>query len=346
MIFEIYVSHKDVYCYASNISALMVGQYLFTLVIEKDGNTYTLKHERYDLIKETKETINQASITTEDKLTVDVMKYILPREFSAPITWQSDEKRDELIKDLDVVLIYRNDTKGNNETFGFDVRKGMDLSSVLFERNGLGKKQEWIDVGGRSKWRKYPYPAVKFLVEEAQKELAINTEVILICPFQTIPLLRTSDGKYKHGKKISSDALTTLEYTRKTMESSANCKYRFIRHEVYTDQLDYLVSLPFLDKISTVHIFNDTDCRSIQYIEQYVEGSNFKHRKYDLTESFKTEIVKKVGTLKGCNKAIAELNPWLRYKFIVHKGIKNMAYYINPANQHGKINHLDAKNIL
>jgi hypothetical protein len=62
-----------------------------------------------------------------------------------------------------------------------------------------------------------------------------------------------------------------------------------------------------------VHIFNDTDCRSIQFVEQYVSGSQFKHRKYDLLDSFKTETVKKVGTLKGLNKIIAELNPWLRY---------------------------------
>lgn len=150
----------------------------------------------------------------------------------------------------------------------------------------------------------------------------------------------------KHGNKISSEALTTLEYTRKAMEDASNCKYRFVKHEIYTDQLDYNISLPFLDKISTVHIFNDTDCRSIQYIEQYVESSQFKHRKYDLTESFKTEIVKKVATLKGVNKCISEMQPWLRYKFIVHKGIKNMAYYINPANEHGKVNHLDATKVL
>ena len=53
LIFEINVSHKDVYCFASNIPALLVGQYLFTLVIEKDGNNYALKHMRYDLLKET-----------------------------------------------------------------------------------------------------------------------------------------------------------------------------------------------------------------------------------------------------------------------------------------------------
>lgn len=53
-----------------------------------------------------------------------------------------------------------------------------------------------------------------------------------------------------------------------------------------------------------------------------------------------------MGTLKGLNKIIAELNPWLRYQFVVHKGITNMVYYQNCANQHGKINVAAAKNIL
>ena len=52
------------------------------------------------------------------------------------------------------------------------------------------------------------------------------------------------------------------------MEQSANLKYRAIKSGIYTDDHAYILSLPFLDKISTVHIFNDFDCRSIQYIEQ------------------------------------------------------------------------------
>lgn len=93
-------------------------------------------------------------------------------------------------------------------------------------------------------------------------------------------------------------------------------------------------------------IFNDLDCRSIQYFEQEVKGSEFKYTKYDISDSFKTEIVKKVGTLKGVNKLISELNPWLRYQFIVNKGITNMVYYTNPANEHGKVNVATASNIL
>lgn len=104
-----------------------------------------------------------------------------------------------------------------------------------------------------------------------------------------------------------------LDNWRKVMEQSACLKYRAIKSEIYTDDHAYILSLPFLDKISTVHIYNDFDCRSIQYIEQRVAGSQFQHVKYDLLESFKTEIVKKVGTLSGINKAIMELNPWLRY---------------------------------
>ena len=65
-----------------------------------------------------------------------------------------------------------------------------------------------------------------------------------------------------------------------------------------------------------------------------------------MLESFKTDIVKKVATLTGINKAIVELNPWLRYQFLVHKGIQNMVYYVNPANEHGKVNLLTASNTL
>lgn len=65
-----------------------------------------------------------------------------------------------------------------------------------------------------------------------------------------------------------------------------------------------------------------------------------------MNDSFKTNIVKKVATLTGINKLIAELNPWLRYQFIVHRSIKNIVYYVNPANEHGKVNISVAKNIL
>jgi hypothetical protein len=53
-----------------------------------------------------------------------------------------------------------------------------------------------------------------------------------------------------------------------------------------------------------------------------------------------------VGVQKGVNKLIAEMNPWLRYQFIVNRAIKNMVYYTNPANEHGKINVSCANNII
>ena len=46
------------------------------------------------------------------------------------------------------------------------------------------------------------------------------------------------------------------------------------------------------------------------------------------------------------NKLIAEMNPWLRYQFIVNKSIKNIVYYTNPANEHGKVNCAIASNII
>jgi len=60
----------------------------------------------------------------------------------------------------------------------------------------------------------------------------------------------------------------------------------------------------------------------------------------------KTQIVGKVANLEGVNKLISELNPWLRYQFVINKHFKNMVYYINMANEHGKVNHNSASNIL
>ena len=105
-----------------------------------------------------------------------------------------------------------------------------------------------------------------------------------------------------------------------------------------TDKLDYVITGNLFDPDNTMMIFNDLDCRSIQFFEQVVRGNNFVAVKYDISDSYKTEIVKKVATLKGVNKLISELNPHLRYMFIVNKGITNMVYYTNPANEHGKIN--------
>jgi hypothetical protein len=63
------------------------------------------------------------------------------------------------------------------------------------------------------------------------------------------------------------EKMQILDKLKKTMDLSQGCKYRTIRSEVYTDKLDYVIDIPFFNKDSVVHIFNDHDCRSIQYIE-------------------------------------------------------------------------------
>ena len=85
--------------------------------------------------------------------------------------------------------------------------------------------------------------------------------------------MKRPDGKYSLADKIDSETLEVLDKLRKTMELSSHIIYRTIKSEVYTDKHDYILMLPFIDNVSTVHIYNDYDCRSIQYIEQYVEGS-------------------------------------------------------------------------
>ena len=91
------------------------------------------------------------------------------------------DELDKYVKDLDVIVIYRNDDKGNNETFGFDIRSVHDLSKVKYSRPVLNK--DWLDVGGRKNWRKYAFPAFKYTQEEAMEELGVNHEVVLVCPF-------------------------------------------------------------------------------------------------------------------------------------------------------------------
>lgn len=93
----------------------------------------------------------------------------------------TEEERDNYVKDLDVIVIYRNDDKENNETFGFDIRSLHDLSQVKYRR--ASTKKEWLDVGGRKNWRKYAFPAFKFSQEEAMEQLGVNHEVVLVCPF-------------------------------------------------------------------------------------------------------------------------------------------------------------------
>ena len=91
----------------------------------------------------------------------------------------------------------------------------------------------------------------------------MNKEVVIVCPFETIVLVKTKNDKYEPFKNLDPKKIQILDQLRKTMELSQNCKYRTIKGEVYTDKFDYLIEIDFFDKDSVVHIFNDNDCRSI-----------------------------------------------------------------------------------
>ena len=175
------MSHKDVYCNASNIATIFVGQYLFMLRIERETTKFTLFFERYNLSSEEKTVLNSTTIELPEKISADIIKFIQARSFSAPIAYVTEEERDNYVKDLDVIVIYRNDDKENNETFGFDIRSLHDLSLVKYRR--ANTKKEWLDVGGRKNWRKYAFPAFKFSQEESMEQLDVNHEVVLVCPF-------------------------------------------------------------------------------------------------------------------------------------------------------------------
>lgn len=81
------VSHPDAYCHASNISRIIVGQFVFLLRVEKDGLKFTFKLERYDLDQETKDELVSHTIELPEKMTADVVKFIQTRKFKAPIRW-------------------------------------------------------------------------------------------------------------------------------------------------------------------------------------------------------------------------------------------------------------------
>jgi hypothetical protein len=60
---------------------------VFLLRVEKDGLNFTFKLERYDLDQETKDVLVSHTITLEDNMTADVVKFIQKRKFVAPIRW-------------------------------------------------------------------------------------------------------------------------------------------------------------------------------------------------------------------------------------------------------------------
>ena len=189
---------------------------MFHLRITKDGTKFTLLYERYNLETEEIKVISQHEITLPEKITADIIKFIQGRKFSAPFSYIRDEDLHKYEPDFDVVVIYRNDDKKNNETFGYDIRDLKDLGKVKFERAVTDK--QWIDVGGRKNWRKYAFPVVKMSPEESIAELGVNKEIVIVCPFETIVLVKESNGNYGPMKNLPHDKVQKLDELRKTME--------------------------------------------------------------------------------------------------------------------------------
>lgn len=81
------VSHPSAYPHASNISRIIVGQFVFLLRVEKEGLKFTFKLERYDLDQEVKDELVSHTVELPDKMSADVVKFIQKRKFKAPIRW-------------------------------------------------------------------------------------------------------------------------------------------------------------------------------------------------------------------------------------------------------------------
>jgi hypothetical protein len=184
--------------------------------ILKDGTNFTLLYERYNLETEEMVVLNKHEFKMPEKITADIIKFIQGRKFSAPFTHITDEDLPKYMPDFDVVVIYRNDDKSNNETFGYDIRDLNDLGKVKYQRAVTNK--QWIDVGGRKNWRKYAFPVVRMSAEESINELGINKEVVIVCPFETIVLYKESNGDYAPLKNLAHEKMQSLDYLRKTME--------------------------------------------------------------------------------------------------------------------------------
>lgn len=73
-------------------------------------------------------------VTTAKGISCDIIKFIHARSFTAPQTFISDEDLPLFEPKFDVILIYRNNDKDNNQTFSFDIRTLKNLSQVLYKR--------------------------------------------------------------------------------------------------------------------------------------------------------------------------------------------------------------------
>ena len=83
----ILVSNSAGHCHASNISRIIVGQFVFLLRVENDGLKFTFKLERYDLDQEVKDELVFHTVELLDKMSADVVKFIQKRKFKEPIRW-------------------------------------------------------------------------------------------------------------------------------------------------------------------------------------------------------------------------------------------------------------------
>ena len=98
VIYDTPISHKDAFCFASNITPLCVGQFVFILKIEKiSDEKYKIIFEHYNLHTETKKVYNTAEIATKKKISPDIIKFINARKFSAPITEIEEDKALEYV---------------------------------------------------------------------------------------------------------------------------------------------------------------------------------------------------------------------------------------------------------
>jgi len=85
-----------------------------------------------------------------------------------------------------------------------------------------------------------------------------------------------------------------MEELRKELEVTMTLKYRVVENSWYTDRFDFKLTGNFFNRDKVNHIYNDHDCRSIQYFE-CTTGGSFTYKKFDMSNTYITAPVEKKG---------------------------------------------------
>jgi hypothetical protein len=174
---------------------------------------------------------------------VEVAKFITTMEVKASIKFIDDPAKSTILSRYDVAFLYRIDQE--NDALRFDIRQSTNLNDVKFNMDNYTVME---DVGGYLGWAIYNFPCFMIEEEQAEREMDIKHELVVICPKKSIILAKIAGGSYKIHNDIPFDIKKILEVKRKMMEDSIDINYKIIEDNIMTDKRYYTIELPFIDK--------------------------------------------------------------------------------------------------